>query len=119
MTNKITVFNALNTIKELTQGQEELVKAVEEIATTVAINNCTTRLEELKKAESMREEVLQYLSEAGAEKDYISIPIDTLKEWKMFLEGPCKGKNCKVSGAIRFGKVKLYNENRGYSVYWI
>lgn len=116
MTKNITIFNAMNTLRELAQGQEELVKAVEEIATTVAINNCTTRLEELKKAESMREEVLQYLSEAGAEKDYISIPIETLKEWKMFLEGPCKGKNCKVSGTPRFGKVKLYEYSREYSI---
>ena len=119
MTKNITIFNAMNTLKELAQGQEELMKAVNEIATTVAINNCTTRIEELKKAESMREEVLQYLSEAGAEKDYISIPIETLKEWKIFLEGPCKGKNCTVSGILRFGKVKLYNRDWGYSVNWI
>ena len=116
MTKTITVFNALNTIKELAKGQEELVKAVEEIATTVAINNCTTRLEELKKAEKMREEVLQYLIEVGAEKDYISIPVETLKEWKIFWEGPCKGKNCTVSGHPRFGKVKLYKFSREYSV---
>lgn len=116
MTKTITVFNALNTIKELAKGQEELVKAVEEIATTVAINNCTTRLEELKKAEKMREEVLQYLIEVGAEKDYISIPVETLKEWKLFWKGPCKGKNCTTSGNPRFGKVKLYEFSREYSI---
>lgn len=115
----ITVFNAMSTLRELAKGQEELVKAVEEIATTVAINNCTTRLEELKKAEKMREEVIQYLSEVGADKDFVSIPVEIQKEWKLFLKGPCKGKNCEISGAIKYGKVKLCEYNTKYTIYFV
>lgn len=113
---KITVFNAINTIRELAKGQEELVKAVEEIATVVAVNNCSTRLEELRKTDKMREEVINYLIEIGADKDYIHIPVETLREWKVFLDGSCKGKPCKTSGSARFGSVRIYNRDYEYKI---
>ena len=113
---KITLFNAMETLKELVKGQENLEKAIEEIATTVAVNNCATRLEELKKADRMREEVINYLIEIGCEKDFIKIPLETLKEWKIFLEGTCNGKPVNISGYPRFGDVKLHNHSWGYTV---
>lgn len=113
---KITVFNAINTIRELAKGQEELVKAVEEIATVVAVNNCSTRLEELRKTDKMREEVIDYLIEIGADKDYIHIPVETLREWEIFLAGSYKGKPCETSGSARFGSVKIYNGVYAYQI---
>jgi hypothetical protein len=113
---KITVFNAMSTLRELAKGQEELVKAVEEIATVVAVNNCSTRLDELRKTEKMREQVIDYLIEIGADKDYIHIPVETLREWKLFLNGSCKGKPCKISGSVSFGKVKIYNRDYEYKI---
>lgn len=115
----ITIFNAMSTLRELAKGQEELVKAVEEIATVVAVNNCSTRLDELRKTEKMREEVLQYLNEVGATKDYVSIPVEIQKEWKIFLEGPCKGKNCKTSGTPTFGRIRLREYNTEYCISFI
>lgn len=116
MNTKVNVFNAISTIKELVEGQEQLVKAIEEIETTVAINNCTTRLEELKKADKMREEVIDYLIENGAEKEFISIPVDTLKEWKLLLKGSYKGIPCEVSGFPRHGKIKFYRYHNSCSI---
>lgn len=116
MTTNVNIFNAIGTIKKIVEGQEQLVKAIEQIETTVAINNCTTRLEELKKADKMREEVINYLIEIGAEKDYISIPVNTLKEWKVLLEGSYKGIPCEVSGYPRYGTIKLNIYHHKYSV---
>ena len=113
---KITVFNAMSTLRELAKGQEELIKAVEEIATVVAVNNCSTRLEELKKTDKMREEVVDYLIEIGADKDYIHIPVETLREWKLFLDGSCKGKPCITSGSAYFGRVRIYNRDYEYKI---
>lgn len=106
----------METLRTLVQGQEELEKTIEEIAITVAVNNCSTRLEELRKTDKMREEVIDYLIEIGATKAFVSIPEETLKEWKLFLEGSCKGKPCKISGSVTFGKVKLYIRDWEYKV---
>ena len=123
----INIFNAISTIKNLVENNEEVVSRLTEIETELnklvvnkAIVNFDSNLDWLKKQEEARFEILSYLEEHG---NKVIIQQSVWNDWQHILNGNVGNKFIKIADCrlnskdIEMVKIELKNYHSFYAIY--
>ena len=123
----INIFNAISTIKNLVENNEEVVSRLTEIETELnklvvnkAVVNFDSNLDWLKKQEEARFEILSYLEEHG---NKVIIQQSVWNDWQHILNGNVGNKFIKIADCrlnskdIEMVKIELKNYHSFYAIY--
>lgn len=124
----INIFNAISTIKNLVENNEEVVSRLTEIETELnklvvnkAVVNFDSNLDWLKKQEEARFEILSYLEEHG---NKVIIQQSVWNDWQHILNGNVGNKfikiaDCRTSNSkdTEMVEVEFQNYHSFYAIY--